>query len=144
MPNLINLTRPIDLLVIHCSATPPNMDIGAKEIRRWHKNKGWSDIGYHDVIRRNGKTEKGRDYNRIGAHVKGWNRRSLGVCLVGGVDEYNEPEANFTDEQWESLERYCRAVKAQINGIVIAGHNEYAPKACPSFYVPEWLQSVNL
>lgn len=144
MPDLSKLTRSVNLLVIHCSATPPNMDIGAKEIRRWHKAKGWSDIGYHDVIRRDGSYERGRDYNRIGAHVRGYNRGSIGVCMVGGVDEYNNPEDNFTDEQWESLTRYCRATKAQIN-VSIAGHNEFDKgKACPSFDVQRFLEAENI
>lgn len=143
MPDLSNLTRKVDLLVIHCSATPPNMDIGAKEIRRWHKDKGWSDIGYHDVIRRNGVLERGRDYNRSGAHVRGYNSKSIGVCMIGGVDEYNEAEDNFTREQWKTLERYCRMTKAQVP-VTIHGHNEFANKACPSFSVQDWLQSENI
>jgi N-acetylmuramoyl-L-alanine amidase len=62
--------RKINWLVIHTAATRPSMDIGAKEIRRWHKAKGWSDIGYHYVIRRDGRVEKGRPDARVGAHVK--------------------------------------------------------------------------
>lgn len=144
MPDLSNLTRKVDLLIIHCSATPPNMDIGAKEIRRWHKNKGWSDIGYHDVIRINGSIERGRDYNKSGAHVRGYNSNSLGVVLVGGVDEYNDPEANFTQDEWKSIARYCRMVKAQLPHISIHGHNEFSSKACPSFDVQEWLLRENI
>ena len=48
-------------IIIHCSATKPSMDIGVKEINEWHLQRGWSGIGYHYVIRRNGDLETGRD-----------------------------------------------------------------------------------
>ena len=63
------------------------MDIGAKEIKAWHKGKGWKDIGYHYVIRLNGKVELGRPLEKMGSHVVGYNRDSVGVCYVGGVED---------------------------------------------------------
>src|SRR5690606_114532 len=81
-----NSNRFINLLVIHCAATTPLMDIGAKEIDVWHKQRGWSKIGYHFVIRRNGVIEKGRDISEVGAHVEGYNKNSIGICMVGGID----------------------------------------------------------
>ena len=142
--NLFSLDRPVDKLIIHCSATPPNMDIGVKEIRKWHKDKGWSDIGYHWVIPRDGVIEEGRPINIIGAHVKGHNTGSLGVCMVGGVDKDMNPEDNFTKKQWHSLELLVRGIKAILTTITIHGHNEFSNKACPSFSVKNWLQSENL
>jgi len=68
--------RPIDTLILHCSATPPDMDIGVAEIDTWHKAQGWKRIGYHFVIRRNGIVERGRPLAQIGAHVEGHNRRT--------------------------------------------------------------------
>lgn len=65
--------RKIDRIVIHCSASPDNRDIGAEEIRQWHKSQGWKDIGYHWVIRRDGTIEQGRKEFDIGSHVKGFN-----------------------------------------------------------------------
>ena len=79
--------RDINQIIVHCSATPPSMIVGADDIRKWHKARGWSDIGYHYVIKRNGVTEKGRDITRVGAHAKGHNEDSLGVVLIGGIDE---------------------------------------------------------
>lgn len=58
--------RIIDTIIVHCSATKPSMDIGVEAIRQWHMNKGWSDIGYHYVIRRNGVVELGRDLDKDG------------------------------------------------------------------------------
>ena len=63
----------IRYLVVHCAATPPEMDIGAKEIDLWHRQRGWSGIGYHFVIRRDGRVEAGRPLDRPGAHAQGFN-----------------------------------------------------------------------
>lgn len=133
--------RAINLIVIHCSATKPTQDIGAKEIREWHvKGNGWKDIGYHFVIRRNGVVEDGRPVEQVGAHVAGHNANSIGICMVGGIDAAGKPEANFTPEQWKALPRLLRVLKAQYPKATIHGHNEYAAKACPSFDVQKWLK----
>lgn len=130
----------IEYIAIHCSATPPGMDIGAKEIKEWHLRRGWSDIGYHVVIRRNGAIEYGRPFDVPGAHVKGFNRRSLGVCLVGGVDIEDEPENNFEEAQFESLIRVISALKILNPRAEVKGHRDFpnVAKACPSFDVAKW------
>ena len=139
----------IKIIVVHMSYTRPSQDIGAKEIRDWHTSpdpndpsKPWSDIGYHDVIRRDGTIEEGRPYNQQGAHVKGRNRNSLGVCLVGGRKENaDEPEFNFTRKQMWALESYIRDRKRRFNDPNIRGHNDYAPdRACPGFNVREYFK----
>lgn len=133
--------RTINRLFVHCSATKPTQDIGAKEIREWHvKGCGWKDIGYHFVIRRNGVVEDGRPVEQVGAHVAGHNANSIGICLVGGIDATGKPEANFTPEQWKALPRLLRVLKAQYPKATIHGHNEFAAKACPSFDVQKWLK----
>lgn len=132
--------RKIKEIIIHCSATPENMDIGVSEIRQWHLKRGWSDIGYHDVIRRDGRTEEGRSTDKAGAHTIGHNRNSIGICLVGGVDASNNPVNNFTEKQWESLRRLVMFYKAKHPKATVHGHNEFAAKACPSFDVQEWLK----
>lgn len=142
--------RTISALVIHCAATPPNMDIGAEEIRRWHtdprpRGNGWSDIGYHAVIRRDGTLEEGRPDRRKGAHVRPRNADTLGVCLVGGVDDRGRAEANFTPEQFARLERYIAHVRDRYGDVDIVGHRDIDPgKACPSFDVEDWLISRGL
>lgn len=133
--------RKIEKLFVHCSATKPTMDIGAKEIREWHvQGNGWKDIGYHFVIRRNGVVEDGRPIEQVGAHVAGHNANSVGVCLVGGIDEKGSAEANFTPGQWKALIRVLRVLKAEYPKATIHGHNEFAAKACPSFNVQKWLK----
>lgn len=96
--------KTLRFITLHCSATRPSQIAGVKEIRAWHKAKGWSDIGYHFVIRRNGAIEKGRPISKTGAHVAGWNADNLGICLEGGISETFQPQNNFTREQWRALE----------------------------------------
>ena len=132
--------RKINRIIIHCAATRPSMDIGAKEITDWHvKGNGWADIGYHYVVRRNGTVETGRPLARAGAHVANHNADSIGICLVGGVAEDGRtPEANFTPEQWEALKTLVASLVRQCLGSTVHGHSEFANKACPCFDVRAW------
>lgn len=135
--------------VVHCSATPPDMDIGAAQIRAWHvapKSKGgrgWLDIGYHDVIKRDGTIERGRAYAVVGAHVAGFNADSIGVCMVGGVRRSNGKlvtENNFTPQQFASLLQYMRDREHDFPGITWHGHRDFDKhKDCPSFSVRDLL-----
>lgn len=135
--------RYIDKHVVHCAATPPSMDIGVDEIRQWHTvGNGWSDIGYHFVIRRDGTIELGRPIERAGAHAKGHNANSVGTCLVGGVDEDMFPEDNFTKEQKASLRAIDTGIKAFVdNEVETLGHRDLpgVTKDCPCFDVKKWL-----
>ena len=128
--------RKIDTIIIHCSATKPSQNIGAAEIDTWHKKQGWNEIGYHFVIRRSGEIEQGRDLEKIGAHCKGHNAHSIGICLVGGIDDNGKPENNFTDAQFISLRKLTAKLQEQFPALQsIHGHNEFANKACPCFDV---------
>ena len=109
--------KSIEFIVVHCSATPPNMNIGVKEIDQWHRDRNWSKIGYHIVIRRSpgelgGLIEYGdRTLLEAGAHVLNYNSKSLGVCMIGGVNNYNNPENNFTQDQFYALRNTIRFLK---------------------------------
>ena len=81
--------RPLNRIIIHCSDTTASQDIKASDIRQWHIERGWSDIGYHFVIRRDGLIDLGRDISTKGAHAKGHNHDSIVVCLVGGQGGFN-------------------------------------------------------
>lgn len=139
-----------DYIAIHCSATRPSMDIGAADIKKWHKSPplNWSTIGYHYVIRRNGALETGRAENLIGSHVKDFNAVSIGVCLVGGVaqDDYSQAENNFTPEQFATLKALLGLLKVKYPKAKIQGHREFpdVKKACPSFDVAAWLKDASL
>ncbi len=137
--------RDIDTVIIHCSATKPSQDIGVQEIRRWHiEENGFFDVGYHFVIRRDGSIENGRPLEKIGAHCKGRNQTSLGICLVGGLSEEMKSENNFTHEQMESLKVLIKHLKAKFSLEGIYGHNHFSPKECPCFEVGSWLRKNEL
>ena len=129
--------RHVDLIVVHCSATPPTMDIGVRVIDKWHKENGWDGCGYHFVVRRNGLVESGRDLTRRGIHAKGYNRNSIGLCLIGGVDNHHDPENNFTQNQMEALKFMLTKLSEQFAGIAIVGHGDLpeVSKDCPCFDV---------
>ena len=137
----------IKYIAIHCAATPPHVNVGAVEITRWHKARGWSDIGYHYVIRRNGVIEKGgRMMDERGAHVKGFNNVSIGICLVGGVDAHQMAEDNFTDDQFRALKELLRELRLIFPKAIIQGHRDFPDvrKACPSFEVKDWLEKEGI
>jgi hypothetical protein len=134
--------RSIEQIVVHCAATKPSLDVGVAEIRGWHKQRGWADIGYHYVIRRNGEVEKGRPDAQPGAHVAGHNQRTLGVCMVGGLDADGNPAPDYTPEQWRSLRELLDDLQARydVDEDGILGHRDFpgVGKACPSFDVRRW------
>jgi N-acetyl-anhydromuramyl-L-alanine amidase AmpD len=136
--------RHITKVIIHCAATKPSMDIGASDIKKWHLDRGWKDIGYHYVIRRNGDIENGIGVALAGSHTKGHNASSIGICLVGGINNKGEPENNFTKPQWATLERLVRILKVDFPHATVHGHREFAAKACPSFDVQEWLKDKGI
>lgn len=143
--------RHIDEIIIHCSATRPdwNADLGGlskvAEIRRWHvEDNGWSDIGYHYVIDRNGKVFEGRPEARSGAHTLGHNENSIGICLIGGFgsSETDRFEDNYTSEQDRALRALIADLKLRRGAGKISGHNQYAAKACPGFNVHRWVKQA--
>ena len=139
--------RRIDEIIIHCSATPEGRDVSADTIRKWHKAKGWSDIGYHYVIRLNGDVEQGRPVERAGAHCTGRNRNSIGVCYIGGVAKDGKtPKDTRTEAQKASLKELVGKLQAfyQISSSSIHGHYHYAAKACPSFNVEQFIEEEHL
>jgi len=128
-----------DFIAIHCAATDASQDIGKAEIDVWHRQRGFLCIGYHFVIRRDGRLEYGRDVWAIGAHVIGYNSKSIGICMVGGgsAKEVN----NFTPPQWATLETLLRDLKHEYPDAVIQGHRDFpdVQKWCPSFNVKSWV-----
>lgn len=118
-------------IVIHCSATPNGRYHNAEDIHNWHKQRGWSGIGYHYVIRTDGIIDNGRPEYWEGAHAKGHND-SIGICLIG-TDEYSP-------QQWASLTKLTDELRHKYDGINVIGHNEVSSKSCPGFDVQKWLR----
>ena len=134
--------REINEVIVHSSATRPAQNFCAEDIKRWHTDKGWLDIGYHYVIRRDGLIEAGRDEEKIGAHAKGHNNESIGVCLIGGTDEKGRPDANFTIHQYVSLLELLNAMIKKYPDATVLGHRDLprVNKACPCFDVQSFYQ----
>lgn len=117
--------RAIRKHIIHCS----DSEVGdVRLIRQWHLERGWDDIGYHFVIRRDGEVEAGRMLDVVGAHCQGHNADSVGTCLVG-VKE-------FLPGQLAALKRVHAMLKGLWPEVRVFNHREFnLGKTCPNFDV---------
>lgn len=130
--------RTINSIVIHCSATPEGMPVTVESIDRHHKSLGWKGIGYHYVIYLDGSVHKGRDDKDQGSHAAGYNRYSLGVCYIGGLDKNGKCKDTRTEAQKKALLKLVKELKAKYPSICkVVGHNELpnVKKCCPCFSV---------
>jgi len=132
--------KDVKKIIVHCSATREGDDsINAEVIDRWHKKRGWKGIGYHFVILIDGSIETGRMINKCGAHTKGMNCSSIGVCYIGGVESERNDKGKYsakdtrTSEQIATLLELLRLLKKIYPEAKINGHRDFAAKACPSF-----------
>jgi len=125
--------RNINKIIVHCTATVEGRETTVEEIRRWHKQKGWSDIGYHYVVYLDGSIHNGRDVNIIGSHCEGQNANSIGVVYVGGVDKKNKPKDTRTEKQKDALLKLLKDLRRIYPKAKIYGHCDFSKKACPSF-----------
>lgn len=143
---------PVKRIVIHCTATREGQFVDAKMIDKWHRNQGWSGIGYHFVILLDGTIEVGRSESRWGSHVKGYNTGSIGVVYVGGLDRQGGAKDTRTPEQRESMARLVMELAEVYPDAEVLGHRDLSPdkdgdgvvephewlKMCPCFDVREW------
>ena len=127
------MTRNITEIIIHCSATTEGKHFTAGDIDRWHRQRGFTSIGYHYVILLNGEIQQGRDLQQIGAHCKGHNRQSIGICYIGGLDNKGIAKDTRTPKQKDSLYRLLQSLKRQFPDALIVGHNNFTNKDCPCF-----------
>lgn len=148
--------RDIDTIVIHCSATPEGLDIGAAQIDQMHRARGFNGIGYHFVVRLDGRKEIGRQIEAVGAHVAGHNAHSIGICYVGGLDAARKPKDTRTRPQLDTLEGLVLTLLELFPGARVVGHRDLSPdrnhdgkitpdewmKDCPCFDVATWHRSV--
>lgn len=146
--------RKINLIVVHCSATPEGRDVTAADINKMHIARGFKKIGYHYVVRLDGTVETGRKENEIGAHAKGYNANSIGVCYVGGLaSDGKKPMDTRTPAQKSALKKLLHTLKQRYPDARIVGHRDLSPdtnhngkvdkwewiKACPCFdAIPEY------
>ena len=134
-----------DTIVIHCTQTPPNMDVDVAKVTEWHTQRGFDTIGYHYLIKRDGTLQVGRDEDVVGAHAVAVNGTSIGVALAGGGNADKGWENNFTPIQFETLKSILLKLKDKYNIEKIIGHYQVDDKKeCPSFDVPGWLEKNGL
>jgi N-acetylmuramoyl-L-alanine amidase len=129
--------RKLNEIIIHCAATREGQNFTVSQIRSWHLNRGWNDIGYHYVIYLDGTVVDGRPLSKTGAHVKNRNSGTIGICYVGGVAKDGKtPKDTRTKAQKKSLDALIADLQDKYPTIKkISGHNQYANKACPSYDV---------
>lgn len=145
---------PIKRIVVHCTATREGQAVNASTIQKWHKAKGWKDIGYHYIILLDGRIEKGRADNVVGSHVAGWNTGSLAIVYIGGLDKDGNPKDTRTAAQKLALKGLVTKLAAAHNVKRVIGHRDLSPdkdgdgiveknewlKGCPCFDMPLWYQ----
>ncbi|NDV59324.1 N-acetylmuramoyl-L-alanine amidase [Bacteroides sp. 519] len=134
--------RKISEIIIHCSATYPSQDVSVKDIDTWHKAAGFTEIGYHFVVTRDGEICSARVLSKVGAHCKGHNTGSIGVCYIGGLDADGKPSDTRTKSQKESLLQLIEMLTRSYPVKNIYGHNEYSNKACPCFDVKQEYEHI--
>ena len=125
--------RTIDKIIVHCSATREGQHVTVQQIRQWHLQRNFADIGYHYVIYLDGTVHKGRPLEKAGAHCKGYNAHSIGICYVGGLDRQGKPKDTRTAAQKAALLTLIRELRQRFPRATVHGHREFANKACPCF-----------
>ena len=125
--------RSIDKIIVHCSATREGQHVTVQQIRQWHLQRNFADIGYHYIIYLDGTVHKGRPLEKAGAHCKGYNAHSIGICYVGGLDRQGKPKDTRTAAQKAALLTLIRELRQRFPRATVHGHREFANKACPCF-----------
>jgi N-acetylmuramoyl-L-alanine amidase len=119
--------------------------VRAADIDRWHRERGFNEIGYHFVISDGGAVERGRHISKVGAHAKGRNRHSIGICYAGGFQPYGNGPQGPNAYQVRTLEVLCECLLAMFPNAKIIGHRDTgALKDCPSFSVERWLRDGSI
>ena len=133
-------------IILHCSATPEGRNVRAKDIDRMHRQQGWKCIGYNYVVELDGTVVPGRPLSMIGAHTKGHNSNSIGICYVGGVDAMMRPKDTRTPAQKAALVSLVRELMKWygLTADKVHCHNEFANKACPSFSIAQFRKELGL
>lgn len=142
-----------DFIVVHCSKTKPDQlddkkrPYDARSLDRKHRLQGKLKIGYHYVIERTGVAIRGRPADECGSHARGYNDRSVGICLVGGSELSKDvvcEHGNFTAEQLSTLRSLLDDLAQQFPDAAICGHRDlegHDRNSCPSFDVTEFLNT---
>ncbi len=148
----------IKFLILHCTATPEGREVTKEDIIKWHtspvpQGRGWSKCGYSDMFTLKGSLVNITPYDEdddiegfeITNGATGTNSFSRHVVYAGGMDKKNKnPKDTRTPQQLLAMENYVKQVVNAYPTILVAGHNQFAPKACPSFDTVVWLKSIGI
>lgn len=141
--------RKINYIVVHCSATREDCSLTVEDLRREHLHRGFQDIGYHYYVRRDGTVTLTRPLSLAGAHVKGFNKYSIGICYEGGLDTEGNAKDTRTPEQRSALHALAAQLLHRFPDARLCGHRDLSPdlngdgivepdewvKQCPCFEV---------
>jgi len=130
-----------DYIVVHSTNTKPNVDLSARDIDERHRKRGLLKIGYHCVIKRDGTIELGRPFNEIGAHLQDYDVKSVGICIIGGLNTRGVVAPDYTSQQQKSLYVLIKTLTYMYKDAKVIGHNNLEKTDCPSFDVQEWWES---
>ena len=147
-------------LMIHCTATPEGREGTRADIEEWHlKGRGWSRVGYSDLIQLDGKLVNLQEFDQdnvvdpweVTNGASGYNGLCRHVVYSGGCAadkpegfKHYPPKDTRTDAQRNSLEKYVKYTVMRHPEIKVIGHNQVSNKGCPSFDVPKWLESIGI
>ena len=133
--------RTIDKIIIHCTATPVGREVTVDEVRRWHRERGFADIGYHYLIHLDGRVSPGRPLRQMGAHCTNHNMHSIGIAYVGGLARDCRTSMDTrTPAQRKALRGLVGQLLRDYPGATVHGHREFAVKDCPCFDVQQWIK----
>ena len=135
--------RRLNRIILHCTATRVGEELDVSQIDKWHRDRGFSEIGYHYVIYADGTIATGRNIRKKGAHVKGHNHDSVGVAYVGGLDNNLVPQDTMTMQQELAFLHLVNSLRVVFGSLSVHGHNEFSNKACPSFEVQDKYKFLN-
>lgn len=125
--------REINLIVVHCTATPAGREVTRADVDLWHRQRGFDGIGYHFLVMLDGTVVAGRPLEKVGAHALGYNKNSIGIAYAGGLDFRGKPADTRTPAQKQALIELLKRLRAAYPAAAITGHNKLAAKACPCF-----------
>lgn len=113
--------------MIHCSATRADRDFTEDDLEVCHRRRGFNGTGYHFYIRKNGDIKTTREIERIGAHAKGHNQNSIGICYEGGLDCHGHPADTRTEWQVHSMHVLILTLLRDYPGCRVCGHRDLSP-----------------
>lgn len=128
--------RHIHSIVIHYSATNYTTDFDVHDVTAWHLQRGFNDVGYHYIVKLDGTIQSGRPLDKVGAHVKGKNTGTIGICYIGGLISPEEATDTRTQAQKMALRYLVASLRTVLQrDLKVVGHNDLANTLCPGFSV---------